>query len=93
MLNLFSKYKKVVFIDAHTGEIEEEIRYENIATGNEAFTFHTSFFSLVLPCVAKSITGYAPDAWLFQFEDINLGLRKNFQNKHLIWLTKQSNCL
>lgn len=73
MAETIAQYDRVVFIDAHTGEIQEDISFKPVepAFQNSPFTHHftpASCLSLV-----ETIAGRCPQAWLlsvrgFQFE-------------------------
>jgi len=61
---LVAKYDRALFIDAHTGDIEEEINFEKIEPEfkNSPFTHHFSPSSCL--AIAESISGSYPEAWL-----------------------------
>jgi hydrogenase maturation protease len=61
---LVAKYDRALFIDAHTGDIEEEINFEKIEPEfkNSPFTHHFSPSSCL--ALAESISGKYPEAWL-----------------------------
>lgn len=68
-----SEYEKVVFIDAHTGEIREDLSFQKLAPAfiNSPFTHHMTPSSLL--SIAESITGRYPESWMlsvrgFEFE-------------------------
>ncbi len=61
---LIVDYKKAVFIDAHTGEIKEDLNFQEIkpAYQNAPFTHHMTAASLL--AVTESIHGHYPQSWL-----------------------------
>lgn len=61
---LLSNYKKAVFIDAHTSEIEVDVNLEKIESVylNSPFTHHVTPSTCL--SLAESINGYAPESWL-----------------------------
>jgi hydrogenase maturation protease len=74
---LIVKYEKAVFIDAHTGEIKNDLNFQEIkpAYQNAPFTHHMTPASLL--AVAESIHGNYPQSWLvsvrgyaFRFEQV-----------------------
>jgi hydrogenase maturation protease len=68
-------YKKAVFIDAHTGEIKEDLSFQKIVPEyvNSPFTHHMLPTSLL--SITESIAGKYPESWMlsvrgyeFEFE-------------------------
>jgi hydrogenase maturation protease len=59
-----SEYQKMVFIDAHTGEITEDLNFHKLAPAytNSPFTHHMTPSSLL--SIAESITGKYPESWM-----------------------------
>lgn len=59
-----STYTKVVFIDAHTGEIKNDLNYAPIKPefGYSPFTHHLTPQSLL--AISESITGKFPESWM-----------------------------
>ena len=57
-------YQKVVFIDAHTGEIKEDLNLQKLAPAfaNSPFTHHMTPSSLL--SIAESIKGKYPESWM-----------------------------
>ena len=78
---LVANYRKVIFIDAHTGEIQDEIRCEKIIPEmkHSPFTHHFSPASCL--ALAKSITGFAPDAWLLSIRGYQFGFTEDLSEK------------
>lgn len=76
-----SEYPKVVFIDAHTGEIKEDLSFQKLtpAYAISPFTHHMTPSSLL--SITESIMGKCPEAWMlsvrgFEFKfDCNLSTR------------------
>lgn len=75
--DLIVKYDRAVFIDAHTGEIMQDLNFEEVkpAYQNAPFTHHMTPASLL--AIAESIHGCYPRSWLvsvrgnaFQFERV-----------------------
>ena len=73
--DLIVRYDQAVFIDAHTGEIKNDVNFVKLkpAYQNAPFTHHMSPASLL--AVAESIHGVYPESWLlsvrgysFEFE-------------------------
>lgn len=74
---LVVKYEKAVFIDAHTGEIKNDLNFQEVkpAYQNAPFTHHLTPASLL--AIAESIYGCYPLSWLvsargfaFRFEQV-----------------------
>jgi hydrogenase maturation protease len=68
-------YQKAVFIDAHTGEIKEDLSFKKLVPAyvNSPFTHHMVPSSLL--SITESITGKYPESWMlsvrgyeFEFE-------------------------
>lgn len=61
---IISGYQKAVFIDAHTGEIKEDLSFQKLAPAyaNSPFTHHMTPSSLL--SIAESITGRYPESWM-----------------------------
>jgi hydrogenase maturation protease len=78
---LVSKYEKVIFIDAHTGEIKDEIRYEKIAPEMKHSPFTHHFAPASCLALAKSITGYAPEAWLLSIRGYQFGFTEELSQQ------------
>jgi hydrogenase maturation protease len=57
-------YHKVIFIDAHTGEIKDDLSFQKLAPAfaNSPFTHHMTPSSLL--SIAESITGKYPESWM-----------------------------
>lgn len=75
--DLIVKYKTAVFIDAHTGEIKQDLNFREVkpAYQNAPFTHHLTPASLL--AISESIHGCYPQSWLvsvrgyaFQFEQV-----------------------
>jgi len=73
--DLIVKYDQAVFLDAHTGEIKNDLNFVKLipAYQNAPFTHHMTPASLL--AVAESIHGEYPESWLlsvrgysFEFE-------------------------
>ena len=61
---IISGYQKAVFIDAHTGEIKEDLSFQKLAPAyaNSPFTHHMTSSSLL--SIVESITGRYPESWM-----------------------------
>jgi hydrogenase maturation protease len=61
---IIGEYQKVVFIDAHTGEIKEDLSFQKLAPAfiNSPFTHHMTPSSLL--SIAETITGRYPESWM-----------------------------
>jgi len=66
-------YDRVIFIDAHTAEIEEEMKLQSLEPEfkHSPFTHHFSPSSCL--AVAESLTGKAPKAWLLSIRGYQFG--------------------
>ena len=75
--DLVTKYKKVIFIDAHTAEVEEELNIKEIKPDYQysPFTHHFSPSSCL--AVAKSLSGRSPQAWLISIRGFQFGFNRN----------------
>ena len=73
---LVSKYENVVFIDAHTAEIQDELNIKPIEPNYQysPFTHHFSPSSCL--ALAKSLTGVFPKAWLASIRGYQFGFNR-----------------
>jgi hydrogenase maturation protease len=78
---LIADYERVVFIDAHTGEIEEDIRIKSInpTPKHSAFTHHFSPASCL--ALAQSMTGKYPEGWLLSIRGYEFGFNRELTVK------------
>lgn len=78
---LIADYKCVVFIDAHTGEIEEDIRIKSInpIPEHSPFTHHFSPASCL--ALAQSMTGKHPKGWLLSMRGYEFGFKRKLTDK------------
>lgn len=78
---LISTYEDVVFIDAHTAELEDEIRLSPLKPNYQysPFTHHFSPSSCL--AVAKSLTGRFPDAWLLSIRGYQFGFNRELSKE------------
>jgi len=62
--DLLVQYKKAVFLDAHKGDIKNDLNFQEVkpAYHNAPFTHHLPPESLL--ALAESIYGYYPHSWL-----------------------------
>jgi hydrogenase maturation protease len=70
---IIKNYKRAIFLDAHTGEIKENIRLAEVKPvySNSPFTHHMTPSALL--ALTESISGSYPESWLlsirgYQFE-------------------------
>lgn len=78
---LIADYAYVVFIDAHTGEIEEEIQLKQIdpTPTFSPFTHHFSPASCL--ALAQSMTGECPEGWLLSIRGYEFGFFRGLTDK------------
>ena len=76
-----SQYQQVVFIDSHTGDIEENIRYELIEPifQYSPFTHHFSPSSCL--AVVQTLTGKHPKAWLLSIRGFQFGFNRDLSDQ------------
>ncbi|HEY3284780.1 MAG TPA: hydrogenase maturation protease [Armatimonadota bacterium] len=71
-----ARYRRVVFVDAHSGTIPEDVRVLPVQEeyGVQAVTHHMSPGMLLF--LARGLTGTCPEAWLISVrgEDFGLGM-------------------
>lgn len=79
--DIVAQYEKVVFIDAHTAEIEEELKLVELKPQfeNSPLTHHFSPSSCL--ALAKSITGKAPRAWLLSIRGYEFGFSQHLSER------------
>ncbi len=79
--DLVAEYDQVVFIDAHTAEIEEELKLQPLKADfqHSPFTHHFSPSSCL--AVAKSLVGKAPEAWLLSIRGYKFGFDRSLSEK------------
>ena len=78
---LIAKYDRALFIDAHTGEITEEINFLKIEPDfkNSPFTHHFTPSSCL--AIAESIAGRYPEAWLLSIRGFNFEFSRELSPK------------
>ena len=78
---MVSRYRVVVFIDAHTGEIEEEISILKVKPDfkHSPFTHHFSPESCL--AVADSLTSRHPEGWLFSIRGYEFGFTRELSER------------
>jgi len=76
MAETIADYETALFIDAHTGEIKEEISYNPISPvfQNSPFTHHFTPTSCL--ALAESISGHCPQAWLLSIRGYSFGFAR-----------------
>jgi len=80
---LIAEYDIALFIDAHTGEIKEEISYNPIVPvfQNSPFTHHFTPASCL--ALAESITGHYPQAWLLSVRGYSFEFARELSTRTL----------
>ncbi|MDO9546890.1 MAG: hypothetical protein Q7J07_09115 [Pelolinea sp.] len=78
---IITNYERVVFIDAHTGEIEKDIRIKPIDPTPEYSPFTHHFSPASCLALAYSITGYHPKGWLLSMRGYEFGFNRKLTNK------------
>lgn len=83
---MVSAYQRVVFIDAHTGEINEEISFHPIIAEYKHSPFTHHFPPASCLAVAESLTGRYPKAWLLSIRGYQFGFYRDLSAKtaHLL---------
>jgi len=79
--DLLTEYDRVIFIDAHTAEIEEELKLQPLQPNFQysPFTHHFSPSSCL--ALAKSLKGNAPQAWLLSIRGYHFGFDRNLSQR------------
>jgi hydrogenase maturation protease len=79
--DLVAEYDQVVFIDAHTAEIEEELKLQPLEADfqHSPFTHHFSPSSCL--AVAESLAGKAPEAWLLSIRGYEFGFDRHLSER------------
>ena len=77
MADDIADYDQVVFIDAHTGEIKEDIAYTPIQPKfqNSPFTHHFTPASCL--AVAQSLKGHYPEAWMLSVRGFEFAFNRD----------------
>ena len=77
MADDIADYDQVVFIDAHTGEIKEDIAYTPIQPEfqNSPFTHHFTPASCL--AVAQSLKGHYPEAWMLSVRGFEFAFNRD----------------
>ena len=80
---LLVNYEQAVFIDAHTGEIKEDLNYQQIepAYQNAPFTHHMTAASLL--AVTESIHGRYPKSWLLSVRGFSYKFEQSLTSRTL----------
>ena len=78
---MIAQYQQVVFIDSHTGDIEDNINYKSIEPYYQysPFTHHFSPSSCL--AVAQSLTGRHPKAWLLSIRGFQFGFNRELSDQ------------
>ena len=78
---MVAQYSKVVFIDAHTGAIEDNVSFQSIKPNYQysPFTHHFSPSSCL--AVAQSLTGKHPKAWLLSIRGFQFGFNRELSSQ------------
>lgn len=86
--DLIVKYEQAVFVDAHTGEIKNDLNYVKLkpAYQNAPFTHHMTPASLL--AVAESIHGIYPDSWLLSVRGYSFEFEQKLTAKTLALSTE-----
>jgi len=76
-----AQYDRVIFIDAHTAEIEEELKLQSLAPDFKysPFTHHFSPSSCL--AVARELVGDSPEAWLLSIRGYHFGFDRSLSKK------------
>jgi len=79
--DMIAQYHQVVFIDSHTGNIEENISFKSIEPNyqHSPFTHHFSPSSCL--AVAQSLTGSHPKAWLLSIRGFQFGFNRELSDQ------------
>ena len=78
---IVSNYERVLFIDAHTGEIQEEIRITPIEATPQFSPFTHHFSPASCLALAQSITGRHPEGWLISMRGYEFGFDRELTEK------------
>ncbi len=93
MAETIASYDQAVFIDAHTGEIKEDISFFPVKPQfqNSPFTHHFTPASCL--AVAESMTGHSPQSWLLSVRGYQFGFSRELSSQTLALLEKAFNRL
>lgn len=93
---VLSTYQKAIFLDAHTGEIKENVKLSPVEPefSNSPFTHHMTPSTLL--ALTDTITGKHPESWLlsirgheFEFNRELTAKTKRFAEEALLMLKKE----
>ena len=78
---LVAKYDRALFIDAHTGDIEEEINFQKMEPDfkHSPFTHHLAPSSCL--AIAEAIAGKYPEAWLLSIRGYDFEFSRELSPK------------
>ena len=76
-----AQYQQVVFIDSHTGDIEENINFKSIEPNYQYSPFTHHFSPPSCLAVVKSLTGKQPKAWLLSIRGFQFGFNRELSDQ------------
>ena len=81
MAETIAEYDQAIFIDAHTGEIKEDISFVPVKPEfqNSPFTHHFTPASCL--AVAQSLTGHHPESWLLSVRGYQFGFSQELSSR------------
>jgi hydrogenase maturation protease len=85
---LISDYQRVIFIDTHTGEIEDEIRVKSIDPFPEHSPFTHHFSPASCLALSQSMTGKHPKGWLVSMRGYEFGFNRELTNETMVLVDK-----
>lgn len=76
-----ANYKKAIFLDAHTGEIKEDIKLSKLKPvfDNSPFTHHMTPTALL--ALASTVTGKHPQSWLLSIRGFEFEFNRSLTQK------------
>jgi len=76
-----ANYKQALFVDAHTGEIEEDIQYIPIEPNYQSSPFTHHFTPASCLALAQEIAGNYPDSWMLSIRGYRFDFDQNLSPK------------
>lgn len=81
MAENLDKYDRVYFIDAHTGEIEQEISFQEVKPQYQQSPFTHHFTPQSLLSIAKTIFDRSPQSFLLSVRGYYFGFDRNLSSR------------
>ena len=76
-----AQYQQVVFIDSHTGDLEENISFRSIVPNYQYSPFTHHFTPSSCLEVVRSLNGNHPKAWLLSIRGFQFGFNRKLSDR------------